>query len=133
MPIWLLVMLVLFGLSLAAATAANVAGTMVAPGADPSRPAEIVLAPRPASDEQQLRSPGSDVATSVRFENRTTRALDVHWLDFAGQRKRYATVEPGSTYSNATYAGHVWLVAESSGEGIAIYVADPAPGVAIVS
>ena len=50
----------------------------------------------------------------------------------SGQRKRYATVEPGATYTNATYVGHVWLVAESSGEGIAIYVADTVPGVAII-
>jgi hypothetical protein len=133
MPIWLLIILFIFGMSLVASMAVSASAAM-APGADPAaRAAEIVLAPRPAGDESSLRSPGSDVATSVRFENRTTRALDVHWLDFAGQRKRYATVEPGSTYSNATYVGHVWLVAESSGEGLAIYVADTAPGVAIVT
>jgi hypothetical protein len=94
--------------------------------------AELVLTPRAPTDESTLRSPGSDVATSLRFENRTTRALDVHWLDFAGQRKRYATVEPGATYTNATYVGHVWVVAESSGEGLAIFVADTAPGVAVL-
>ena len=122
----LMMLLVSLAISLVVGLSTQTIGTTV------TTAAEIVLAARTPADESTLRSPGSDVATSLRFENRTTRALDVHWLDFAGQRKRYATVEPGATYTNATYVGHVWVVAESSGEGLAIYVADTAPGVAIL-
>lgn len=96
------------------------------------RPDEVLLQRRPASDERDLKSPPSSVTTSVRFDNRTARDLEVHWLDFDGERRRYAGLGAGKTFENATYVGHVWLVAELDGSGLALFVAEEAPGVGIV-
>jgi hypothetical protein len=95
-------------------------------------PGEIALAPRPASEEDVLKSPASDVVTRIRFENRTSQALNLYWLDFEGHRKQYGSIMAGGEASQPTYVGHVWLVTDLAGEGVAIFVADRAPGVATI-
>jgi hypothetical protein len=99
-------------------------------GGDPS---EIGLAPRAAGDETGLKSPASDTVTRVRFENRSGRTLDLYWLDFEGHRKHYGTIAAGGEIAQPTYVGHVWLLADQNGDAVAIFVADRAPGLAVVS
>ena len=98
-------------------------------GGDPN---EIALAPRSPSEEGALRSPPSETVTRVRFENRSGRTLDLFWLDFEGHRKHYGTIAAGGEIAQPTYVGHVWLLADGGGEGVALFVAERAAGLAVV-
>ena len=70
--------------------------------------------------------------TSVTFINRTEGAVDVHWVDSEGKRRRYATVKPGGQHRQHTYAGHVWLITDKAGKTLAVFVATEEAGDAIV-
>ncbi len=60
-------------------------------------------------------SPASTAPTSIQFENHRSADVTIAWLGFDGQRKTYATVRPGGTAVQQTFAGHVWFVSEASG------------------
>jgi len=121
--------LFLLGMALVLAVIATRIPPAIPVGGDPN---EIGLAPRQPSEEGALKSPASDTVTRVRFENRSTRELDLYWLDFEGNRKHYGSIAAGAEIAQPTYVGHAWLLADRSGEGVAIFVADRAPGLAVV-
>ncbi len=66
--------------------------------------------------EGALRSRNSDVSTKARFANRSVEVVTVYWLDFAGERVRYKTLQPGESYTQQTYLTHPWVVVKESGE-----------------
>ena len=55
------------------------------------------------------RSVRSDVGVSATFVNRTDAAVDVLWVNFAGEEIVYkAGLRPGEQYGIGTYETHVW-------------------------
>jgi hypothetical protein len=52
-------------------------------------------------------------STSVVFSNRRAQEVSLEWLDFGGQRRAYATIRPGMTHAQPTFAGHVWIASEN--------------------
>lgn len=63
--------------------------------------------------------------TTIRFHNSTTASVDLFWVDDAGERIAYGGVRPGQTAERRTYAGHVWLVADSLGNPLGFFEAPP--------
>ncbi|KAK2145877.1 hypothetical protein LSH36_650g01073 [Paralvinella palmiformis] len=59
--------------------------------------------------EQPLRSARDDRFALVTFESKTSRRIDVFWLDYDGQRVKYATLEVGATFPIMTYETHPWI------------------------
>jgi hypothetical protein len=90
-----------------------------------------MLAPRPAAQEAVTRSSDGS-ATTLRFRNRTAQELQLHWVDYQGKRQSYGTLPPGEQRAQRTYANHVWLVTDESGKDIALFVAVPRPGLAVI-
>jgi hypothetical protein len=86
------------------------------------------LAPRPASDEQRLRSTSSSDPTMVLFDNRTSHVCTLFWLDEHGQRKPYGEIHPGAKRGQHTFATHPWVVVKPDGVVLGIYVAEKRPG-----
>ncbi len=66
--------------------------------------------------------------TSIRFLNHLTAAVDLFWIDSQGQRHSYGQVAPQEERRMSTFAGHVWLLADSTGATLAVLEAgnDPA-------
>ncbi len=63
--------------------------------------------------------------TAIRLNNTTAGSVEVFWVDESGERKPYGRVPPGQTKEFRTYAGHVWLVTDSSGSPLGFFEATP--------
>lgn len=81
--------------------------------------------PLPCSlEENQLSNIGKEVlATTIRFENDSLDAVDVYWLDYAGNRVHYANLGPGSFYYQGTYVTHPWVITDEYGACIQVHLA----------
>jgi alpha-glucosidase len=103
-------------------------------GALASRPRQqVILAHRPTSEEGTTKSTRGLPETMVRFDNDTSEPLSLYWLDFSGQRKSYGKVGPKSKRAMETYVTHAWLVVDDQGRAVALVVAQPEDGVAVIT
>ena len=62
-----------------------------------------------------LHSPRSSTTKmSGTFLNNTTVPIDIFWLDFGGNEKRYCSeLGPGREYQQNTFVGHPWIARNS--------------------
>jgi dipeptidyl aminopeptidase/acylaminoacyl peptidase len=97
--------------------------TKLRPGERPA-PALPVL-PSPHNS----RNKGGE--TYVTFTNRTAGPVDLVWIDRGGKRKKYASLGPGESRSQHTFAGHVWA-AVCGDDVVAAFEAAAAPGLAVI-
>ncbi|MEM6776872.1 MAG: DUF885 family protein [Planctomycetota bacterium] len=61
------------------------------------------------------RSTPSQDASNIRVINETPEAIELLWVDQRGRRHRYRRIEPGESYRQSTYAGHVWEAVDDHG------------------
>jgi len=66
-------------------------------------------------------------ATVIRFRNELGADVDLFWLNFEGKRIGYGNIAAGAEREQQTYEGHVWLVARTSGEPVAVIEAEAVP------
>lgn len=64
--------------------------------------------------EGHIKSPSSFNKASITFDNQTAGDLKVYWIDFDGKRKFYSNLKAHSKYDQATWIGHVWVVANGT-------------------
>lgn len=91
------------------------------------------------TDEECLRAqadprPSSRTGpeTEITFDNRLDRDVRVFWLDSQGARQPYGSVPAGLRKQQHTFSGHVWLVADTDGDTLAVFEAEDIPGVAVI-
>jgi len=65
----------------------------------------------------------SGAEINVTIVNQSGRPVDICWLDFGGQLKRYHTLAPGQSVVQHTFVGHDWS-AVADGQTIARYTGD---------
>ena len=106
----------------------DAAGSFVWPASAPAiaRDSAPVL-PWMKPADAPARSPSSDKVTSIEVRNLRQGDVTLFWRGFDGREKKYATVHPGATHQQTTYAGHVWIVTDASGT-IGAFVAASDPG-----
>ena len=94
---------------------------------------ELALEARPPG--RRIRSTNlSDTSVHVTFINETSQSVALHWINAQGQRQQYATIAPGESHRQHTFAGHAWLAThEDSTTELAGYIAAPHGGVAIIT
>ena len=70
---------------------------------------------------QRGRATSSKPITRLRARSRrrctfdqpdTSRTVDIYWLNFAGERERYGTLEPGGSYDQPTWITHPWVAVD---------------------
>jgi dipeptidyl aminopeptidase/acylaminoacyl peptidase len=90
-------------------------------------------------DEGDLRaqlethpSSRSEAETRIAFQNKRPRPIELFWIDFDGERKSYGRIEPGDRRELHTFEGHVWLVANESGESLGVFEATKNPAKAVI-
>ncbi|MCX8495900.1 MAG: prolyl oligopeptidase family serine peptidase [Akkermansiaceae bacterium] len=71
-------------------------------------------------------------ATSLTIQNGTPSPIQLFWIDGEGDRKPYGMVPAGESATQATYSGHVWMVADEKGTPLAGMEAVDAAAVAKV-
>src|SRR5205085_2200247 len=54
------------------------------------------------------------------------------WIPGDGTRKTYATLPPGGKHLQNSFVGHAWLVCDSTGKPLAIFIAHKRPGIATI-
>ena len=62
--------------------------------------------PQWLEEERPTTMTGAEMTLTIN--NRTTTPLSLSWIGFTGEEKRYASIEPGATHRQNTFAGHVW-------------------------
>jgi hypothetical protein len=103
-----------------AATADEEVYTETCPEGDP-----LYTEPEPTRGAQQdLCSTASDHRLRLQVHNRCERRLEMFWVDFDCSLSTRDWVEPGQTFLQSTYAGHVWQAVDADGNRHAHFVAD---------
>ena len=106
----------------------DIAGQQVSPDGQPPQDAELV------APEETMRSPRrSEAATELTIENGTAGEIELFWVDASGERKSYGKLPAGQSNTQQTYAGHVWLLADVSGQPLAGVKAPDNPSYARVT
>lgn len=71
--------------------------------------------------------------TEVSFVNLMEQQVDLYWLDTEGRRRSYGKVPAAGSRSQHTFAGHIWLVVDATGDTLAAFRADKNPCQALVT
>jgi VHL beta domain len=67
-------------------------------------------------------STNGGAATSITFKNNDrTRSMVTYWVDTACTERKYTTITPGQSYTQATYVGHPWRIRDSAGKWVKDY------------
>ncbi|MGE5262757.1 MAG: TIR domain-containing protein [Acidobacteriota bacterium] len=91
------------------------------------------LQPMECSKESSLRSLESKTATTIQIVNATTRTLQVHWIDYAGKRQLWnSNLAASGTVTQQTFVTHPWLVTDSEGRCLAVFLPADKPARAVV-
>ena len=77
-------------------------------------------APRPSGSEAcpprgSARSVDANQTASVEFHNQTGAMLRLFWLDYNGERKHYADIQPNDRHVQQTYVSHPWILVDPQG------------------
>ena len=64
-------------------------------------------------ESRPKRSLNAEFSTVVNFHNKSSRRVQVIWLDYQGQPVWYRDLRPGKAYSQQTYVTHPWMCVES--------------------
>jgi hypothetical protein len=79
---------------------------------------------RPCSEAKSLRSLHSREPTAITFVNSSGMYRALHWVDFRGQTKDYAGLNPGERKTIDTFRTHPWMI--TTGPGDCLYLIMPA-------
>lgn len=58
---------------------------------------------------QDASSESGGQQISFTAQNSTDASIDMHWVDYTGASKFYASIPPGATITQTSATGHVWL------------------------
>jgi hypothetical protein len=83
----------------------------------------VDLQPLDGTREPWVRSVEAKTHATIQFVNATSHVRKIYWLDYNGQRRQYAVLPPGKSYSQATFLTHPWVVTDTAGLCLAIYLA----------
>ena len=102
------------------------AGAAIDKTMDCARNRGLAAAPRPAPPAPSavgkgcpapgsIRSVDSKRAVKVMFVNETNGPLDIYWIGYQGERKKYQRVAPHSNVEQKTFATHPWIAVDPRG------------------
>ena len=64
--------------------------------------------------EGHIKSPSSYDKATITFDNETPADVKIYWIGFDGKRKLYETLKAHTAINQATWIGHVWVVADQT-------------------
>jgi hypothetical protein len=74
----------------------------------------------PVTIDNSSQSTSGSTPAAIDFENHLSYAVDVFWIDYAGDRVFYNTLGANSSYVQATFLTHPWLIVQAgSGDTLA--------------
>lgn len=105
-----------------------------------ARPMEIselkVLTMQNCNQESSLKSLNGDDAAFIRFVNETSKPVVVYWLNYEGKRDpsedQRETLNPGQSGIRVTYLTHPFLVTDTAGKCLGIFLPTAEPSLAVI-
>src|SRR6266702_8357091 len=67
----------------------------------------------PVTVDNTLKSTSGSTLAAIDFENHLSYAVDVYWINYAGDRILYNTLAANSSYVQSTYLTHPWLIVQA--------------------
>lgn len=68
----------------------------------------------PVSERTNVRSTAGDTPTVFTVVNGSDHLVKLYWINYAGEPVLYAAIQPGSRFSQPTYATHPWLITDAN-------------------
>jgi hypothetical protein len=84
--------------------------------------ATVELTAQACTVEGTLRSVEGVELAPIRFVNASGQERRIFWLDYAGARVQYHTLQPGEWYVQGSYLTHPWLVSDATDGCRGIYL-----------
>lgn len=82
----------------------------------------------------EVHSVDSRTETLFVLSNQTPSVVDLWWIDYCGREVYYATINPGGTHMQPSFATHPWVVRDHLSQNtVLMLVATPKPFLAIVN
>lgn len=69
-----------------------------------------------------VKSEQNGPETYITFVNSTNQPVELHWIDWSGERRSYGKVAPGKEHEQHTFAMHVWEVTDETGNFLTAFV-----------
>lgn len=79
------------------------------------------------------KSVGGGTGTKITLKNSTAGIVQVYWMDYQGNPKKYYTLQPGQQIEISTYPGHIWCARDERGAVLNYFVAGKEPGTATIA
>ncbi|SDB25729.1 VHL beta domain-containing protein [Bauldia litoralis] len=108
---------------------------------DMPEPGDVAAQPQPApppptaqvfagcSQLGTMRTTDTGGEASITFVNRTDGFRGVLWIDGNGMPQPYGNLNPGESYTQQSFAGHIWMITDGPGNCLEVYV--PAAGASV--
>ena len=84
-------------------------------------------------EERRKRSIESTVEALVTFDNQSSKAVKVYWINFTGDRVFYKTLSPRQKYTQRTFLTHPWVVTDMEGNGLKFHLPTSEPSSVLIS
>jgi len=82
--------------------------------------------------EGGLKSVEGRQQTTVTFRNSHGSSVRIYWLDYGGDRRLYATIDDGESYTQPTFVTHPWIVTDMSDTCISLHLPKESAGEFVV-
>lgn len=90
-------------------------------------------APVKLQAQWDVKSINSQTETFLMFSNDSGSVVDLWWIDYFGHEVYYASINPGTTHMQPSYATHPWVVRDHiSQNSVLVLVAGAQPALAVV-
>lgn len=81
----------------------------------------------------EVHSVDSQTETLLVFSNDSASVVDLWWVDYCGREVYYASINPGTTHMQPSFASHPWVVREHLSQNpVLVLVATTHPLLAVV-
>jgi len=70
----------------------------------------------------KVKSQNSNTPVTVTFVNRSGEYRSVDWVDFNGNLKNYANLNPGERFRIDTYVTHPWVFTDGPGNCVEMFM-----------
>ncbi|TDU80711.1 von Hippel-Lindau disease tumor suppressor protein [Prosthecobacter fusiformis] len=87
----------------------------------------LMAAPAHPAEGKGIRSENGDIESLITFHNRSSESVKIYWLDYAGKRVLYKTLQSQEALAQITFLTHPWLITDTDGNAWHLYYADAQP------
>jgi hypothetical protein len=84
---------------------------------------------RGCSNLGSLRSAVANQPISLNVLNKTSRNINIIWINYQGGRQLYRTIGPNQNWNQQTYVTHPWLLTDVSGNCLGAFTTSQSQGV----